>query len=106
MKTVSVGGNQFAVYDRGAGRPVLLVHGFPFDHQMWQDQVDELATSCRVIAPDLRGFGKSGISTDTVTMDQYADDLNLVLDAVDVREPVVFCGFSMGGYVAWQFLRK
>jgi pimeloyl-ACP methyl ester carboxylesterase len=91
------------VVERGSGVPLLLVHGYPLDHSMWQGQIEGLADKCRVIAPDLRGFGVSGVTAGTVTMEQMADDMAGLLDALNVREPIVFCGLSMGGYVAWQF---
>ena len=94
------------VVERGSGQPLLLVHGFPLDHQMWQGQFAELSQEFRVIAPDLRGFGQSDDATDTVTMQQYADDLAELLDALGIDQPVAFCGLSMGGYIAWQFWRR
>src|SRR4051812_18843041 len=107
MKKVRVGDLEMHVVDRGEGGiPLLLVHGFPLDHTIWQPQINECAVRGRVIAPDLRGFGGSGVTTGTVTMERHADDLAGLLDALEVREPIVFCGLSMGGYVAWQFWRK
>jgi 3-oxoadipate enol-lactonase len=103
MKQVQVGGDTFATVDVGAGEVVLLVHGFPLDHEMWAAQVEFLAPSYRVIAPDLRCFGQSPAATGIVTMRQMADDLAGLLDALQVTRPVVYCGLSMGGYVAWQF---
>src|SRR4051794_22408359 len=103
MPTLSVNGIDLNVIDRGSGTPLLLVHGFPLDHSIWQGQIDELSTFFRVIAPDLRGFGKSAATTGTSSMRQMADDIAGLLDALAVKEPVVFCGLSMGGYVAWQF---
>jgi len=94
------------VVDQGGGRPLLLVHGFPLDHSMWQGQIDELALECRVIAPDLRGFGRSPDAAGVVTMEQFADDLAGTLDRLGIRSPVVLCGLSMGGYIAWQFWRR
>ncbi|MBX3414002.1 MAG: alpha/beta fold hydrolase [Pirellulales bacterium] len=105
MKTYDIGGAKIEVDDRGRGLPVLFVHGFPLDHSMWQAQIDELSAGYRTIAPDLRGFGASGPSSGTVTMRQFADDLATLLDQFKVTEPVVLCGLSMGGYVAWQFWR-
>jgi pimeloyl-ACP methyl ester carboxylesterase len=70
---------------------------------MWRGQLDGLSDICRVIAPDLRGFGQSGVTPGTATMQQMADDLAALLGALKITEPVVFCGLSMGGYVAWQF---
>lgn len=70
---------------------------------MWERQIDDLAADHRVIAPDLRGFGQSGVTAGTVSMQQMADDLAALLDGLGVAEPVALCGLSMGGYVAWQF---
>ncbi len=94
------------VIERGSGPPLLLVHGFPLDHQMWRGQIDELAEDFRVIAPDLRGFGASDATEGTVTMQQFADDLANLLDQLSVQQPVRLCGLSMGGYIAWQFWRR
>jgi pimeloyl-ACP methyl ester carboxylesterase len=106
MKSLLVNGANLATVDRGSGRPVVLVHAFPLDHSMWDAQAAALASGWRVIAPDLRGFGESQVSEGTVTMEQFADDLAGLLDALGIDEPVVFCGLSMGGYVGWQFYRK
>lgn len=106
MKTVSLSGEKFAVEDVGEGRPLLLVHGFPLDRSMWVRQIEDLQSVCRVIAPDLRGFGESVVSSGTVTMEQYADDLAHLLDELHVTEPVIYCGLSMGGYIGWQFFQR
>ncbi|MBC7852586.1 MAG: alpha/beta fold hydrolase [Pirellulaceae bacterium] len=109
MPNISIGSSSFHVLDQGRGQLLLLVHGFPLDHTMWRAQVNELAKDFRVIAPDLRGFGQSSpITSDdaTVTMAQYADDLAALLSALNIKEQVTFCGFSMGGYIAWQFAAR
>lgn len=116
MKTVSIGDVSLAVEDRGRGVPLLFVHGFPLSHQMWTAQLDDLSPDFRVLAPDLRGFGRSprgepvGAGDDAspraLAMEQLADDLNALLAALEISEPIIFCGLSMGGYVAWQFWRK
>ncbi|HBO43314.1 MAG TPA: alpha/beta hydrolase [Planctomycetaceae bacterium] len=98
--------SHLAFIERGTGPVVLLVHGFPLDHSMWDAQIESLGQTHRVIAPDLRGFGRSRVVPGTATMDQMADDLAEVLDALDVREPVALVGLSMGGYVAMAFCRK
>ncbi|MFZ5831602.1 MAG: alpha/beta fold hydrolase [Planctomycetota bacterium] len=106
MYTTTVNGAQLCYEDRGQGRPLLLVHGFPLDHTMWRVQIQELAAEFRVIAPDLRGFGRSDVTHGTVTMAQFADDLAALLDAMGVEEPCVLGGLSMGGYVAFEFFRR
>lgn len=103
MPAIPIGDIRLNVVERGSGRPLLLVHGFPLDHTMWTGQTTALADQWRVIAPDLRGFGASTVTAGTVTMAQMADDLAGLLDALRITEPVILCGLSMGGYVAWQF---
>ncbi len=106
MESTQVNGIRLALVDRGSGVPVLLIHGFPLDHTMWQAQIDALSAGVRVIVPDLRGFGASEAAGDKVTMAEMADDLVGLLDARDVTEPAVVCGLSMGGYVALELCRR
>ncbi|HEX3998623.1 MAG TPA: alpha/beta fold hydrolase [Pirellulales bacterium] len=122
MKSVSVGNVTLALEDRGGSRSqaepsfskpaLLLVHGFPLDHTMWREQIEYFSVHGRVIAPDLRGFGESSNAPDdgselaAVSMAAYADDLAALLDQLGVDRPIVFCGLSMGGYIAWQFCKK
>ena len=106
MPAVRIDDESFQVLDAGRGPPVLLVHGFPLSHAMWAAQVKALGPRHRVIAPDLRGFGGSVVTDGTVTMERMADDLAALLDALGVREPVAYVGFSMGGYVGWPFLAR
>ena len=106
MKRLSVRGVDLHVVVRGSGMPLLLVHAFPLDHSMWSGQIERFSSQAQVIAPDLRGFGLSGVTAGTVTMEQMADDLASILDQLAVTEPVVLCGLSMGGYAAFQFARK
>jgi pimeloyl-ACP methyl ester carboxylesterase len=106
MKTLRVRDLEMAVVEEGSGLPLMFVHGFPLDHSMWKYQIEAFAQHCRVIAPDLRGFGRSTATAGVATMEQMADDLNGLLDVLGVQEPILLCGLSMGGYVGWQFARK
>jgi 3-oxoadipate enol-lactonase len=110
VKSLSLGGTKLYCDDRGQGLPVLFVHGFPLDHTMWAGQLDVISSQHRTIAPDLRGFGLSrstGVPPALrFTMEQFADDLAEMLDALRIDEPIVYCGLSMGGYIAFQFWRK
>lgn len=106
MKRVSANGIEMNVFDEGDGLPILFVHGFPLDHQMWREQLAGLSNDFRLIAPDLRGFGQTTVTEGSVTMETHADDLAALLDALSVDEKIVLCGLSMGSYVAWQFQRK
>jgi pimeloyl-ACP methyl ester carboxylesterase len=107
MSLIDIPGAHLNVVDVGQGPPILFAHGFPLDHAMWRFQIDELSHSgFRCIAPDLRGFGHSSVSEGIITMEQFADDLAELLDAMSIQDEVVFCGLSMGGYIAWQFERR
>lgn len=103
MARYAVGEVALNVTVAGSGPPLLLVHGFPLDHQMWQAQIEGLADEYQVIAPDLRGFGRSDVTGGTVSMSQMADDLAALVDVLQVPQRVTLAGLSMGGYVAWQF---
>jgi len=103
MPTLKLPGVELALADHGAGRPVVLIHGFPMDHSIWDQQVRSLAPHYRVITPDLRGFGRSSVTPGKVTVEQWADDLAAMLDALKISEPIVLGGLSMGGYVAFRF---
>lgn len=106
LKQIAIPGVTLSVKDVGQGVPILFVHGFPLDHTMWREQIADLSRDFRCVAPDLRGFGKSSVTEGKVTMEQFADDLAALLDAMTITEPVVLCGLSMGGYIAWQFARR
>lgn len=102
---VNIPGVSLAYTDQGAGRPLLLVHGFPLNRQMWAPQVEGLADIARVLAPDLRGHGASSAVSGVYPMELLANDLAVFLDGLEIDEPVVLCGLSMGGYVAFAFYR-
>ncbi len=110
MKSIQLGAINLAYEDQGTGPVVVLLHGYPLDSRMWQPQIDALSKTCRVIAPDLRGFGQSTQAPEDaasgVSMSRYAADVAELLRAIDVTEQVILCGFSMGGYILWQFIRQ
>lgn len=108
MPFIQVVGRKTFVHVEGEGPPLLLIHGFPLDHTMWENQIRHFARTHQVIAPDLRGFGQTeiGEGDDAVGMAEYADELKAVLDALNIDERVHVCGLSMGGYIAWQFIEK
>ncbi|MDR1493837.1 MAG: alpha/beta hydrolase [Planctomycetaceae bacterium] len=90
----------------GEGAFFLAVHGFPFDHEMWLPLVSYLSDDCRLVFPDLRGFGKTPLPVSRVTtMRQFAEDLRQFLTQKKPTSRIVICGLSMGGYVALHFAR-
>lgn len=104
VSRLTVNGVSLAVERRGDGPSIMFVHGYPLDRTMWSYQVAHLEGWQR-IAADLRGFGLSDAPDLGYSLPTYADDLAALLDALQVDE-VVLCGFSMGGYVAFEFLRR
>jgi 3-oxoadipate enol-lactonase len=104
LQRFTVNGVSLAVDMRGEGPGVLLVHGYPYNHTIWAAQMAAL-DGYRRIAPDLRGMGQSDAPDLGYSMATYAADLAALLDAVGVDE-VVLCGLSMGGYIAFEFLRS
>ena len=103
---IMVNGFNMAYSTSGKGQPLVFVHGYPLNREIWQPQVEGLADVARVLAPDLRGHGQSQAVKGPYSMDLFADDLAAFLDALGVAEPVIVCGLSMGGYLAFAFFRR
>jgi len=99
--------NEFTLHfeEAGSGVPVLLIHGFPFTSRMWKPQLGSLAANGHLLAPDLPGFGESPAEPPPHSVEQYAEDCLSVLDALNILEPVVVGGLSMGGYIALAIAR-
>ncbi len=104
LRRVTVNGVDLAVEVRGAGPAILFIHGYPLDRTIWEHQLGGLS-GWRRIAPDLRGMGLSDAPDLGYSMTTYADDLAALLDMLDV-DRVVLCGLSLGGYIAFEFLRR
>jgi 3-oxoadipate enol-lactonase len=105
MPFVTVDKLKLAYDDIGSGAPVILIHGFPFNRSLWNDQVAELSKSHRIIIPDLRGFGESDSSPGTVTMTRMAHDVAALMDALNFPQAIIG-GLSMGGYVVLAFCKE
>jgi non-heme chloroperoxidase len=108
--SVSLSGNSEEVelfyQDIGRGKPVVLIHGWPLNHEMWEYQVNELPKhNIRVITYDRRGFGKSSRPWEGYDYDTFAQDLKLVLEELNLTD-VTLVGFSMGGGEVVRYLSK
>jgi pimeloyl-ACP methyl ester carboxylesterase len=92
--------------DHGAGRPVVLIHGWPLSGRTWERQVPALVgAGYRVVAYDRRGFGRSSQPWTGYDYDTFADDLAAVVDHLDLREATLV-GFSMGGGEVVRYLSR
>jgi len=105
VSRVSINNIQLAYTDTGVGRPIVLIHGYPFNRALWTEQLPALSNDHRIIAPDLRGFGDSDASQDTSTMNQLATDVAALMDHLEIPSATIG-GLSMGGYVALAFYKQ
>jgi pimeloyl-ACP methyl ester carboxylesterase len=97
--TFHANGNNICYDDLGTGNiPIIFIHGFPFDKSMWQPQMDFFKKRYRVIAYDIRGFGKSTTGYEKISISLFADDLIRLMDGLLINKAIV-CGLSMGGYI-------
>jgi len=89
----------------GDGPPVVLLHPFPAHHEFWMPVAQSLASRYRLVLPDLRGHGESGVGEGPATMAKHAADVAHVMDDARVgRAPLI--GVSIGGYLLFEFWRQ
>src|SRR5512137_1887053 len=106
MPIANVNGGEIAFQDAGSGKDaLLLLHAFPLNGGMWSRQVAALEPRHRVITLDYRGFGKSGLPPEGMTLELLAQDVRALLAHLRV-ERVGVAGLSMGGYVAFELYRQ
>lgn len=106
MPFTTVSGTRLHYLDAGTGDPpVVLLHAFPVNAGMWEDQIVALAPRWRVVAPDLPGFGQSPPSAADATIDGWGDLVAELVRSLGLGS-VVVGGLSMGGYVAFSLLRR
>lgn len=97
IQTSGANPTELYYYEQGQGQPVVLIHGWPLSHRMWESQIAALAENgYRAIAYDRRGFGQSGRPTSGYDYDTFAADLDALMTQLDLRDAVL-AGFSMGG---------
>jgi pimeloyl-ACP methyl ester carboxylesterase len=102
---INSGDAEIFYWSLGDGPPVLLLHPFPVHHEFWLPVADALSTRYRLILPDLRGHGESGIGEGPATMEKHAADIARVMDDADIgRAPLI--GVSIGGYAIFEFWRR
>ncbi len=104
MPTRNIHGQELYYEERGRGPALALLHGFPLDGRMWEQQLASLSDRYRVIVPDLPGFGRSRLEA-AFTIESLADDVHELLKALEAL-PSALAGLSMGGYVALAYVKK
>jgi pimeloyl-ACP methyl ester carboxylesterase len=104
METINVNGIRLAYERRGTGAPLVLLHGYPLDHHLWDEVALSLEDTFELIIPDLRGFGGSSTVDSFYSMQDIASDIAALLDHLEIQKAAIV-GHSMGGYVALAFAR-
>lgn len=112
-KELSYEGKQIFYRIIGSGKPVVLIHGFGEEGNMWEKQIDFLKNNFQLIVPDLPGSGKSEI-IDDMTMEGMAEVIKTIIDTETSKSPseredkgsVTMIGHSMGGYITLAFAEK
>lgn len=105
MDKLNVNGIQIAYERRGTGMPLVLLHGYPLDHRIWDEVVPLLEDDFEMILPDLRGFGQSQLVESQYTIADMAADVAALLDELGIENTYI-AGHSMGGYIALAFVRN
>jgi 3-oxoadipate enol-lactonase len=99
--------NNFLIVESGSKKnsSVVFIHGFPYDHWMWQNQQNYLKNDFFCISYDIRGLGESSFGDGQFTMETLVDDLFMLIEDRNLTKPVI-CGLSMGGYVCLRAVEK
>lgn len=86
-------------------QPVIFVHGFPYDHHMWDRVTDAVSNNFFCVTYDIRGLGKSPAGDGQFTMEMFSDDLLNIVDELNLNKPVL-AGLSMGGYISLRTIER
>jgi len=105
MKQVRSSDAEIAYETLGSGAPVILLHPFPANHELWLPASKALQSRYQLILPDLRGHGDSGIGEGPATMTKHAADLTRILTDQNI-DRAIFVGVSIGGYALFEFWRR
>jgi 3-oxoadipate enol-lactonase len=99
--------NDLFVYTSGNenNKAIIFVHGFPYDHMMWKEQIKEFSQNYFCIAYDIRGLGQSPAGNGQFTMESFVDDLETIVNELKPDKPIL-CGLSMGGYISLRALER
>jgi pimeloyl-ACP methyl ester carboxylesterase len=91
----------------GKGKPVVLIHGFAEDGDIWKNQIEFLRAYFYLIIPDLPGSGRSAIISrqPAVGIEDYAEVIKAILNEEKISQ-CSMVGHSMGGYIALAFAEK
>ena len=101
----NINGDSLWYEERGSGPAIVLIHGWCMSSAVWQFQLESLSRSFRVIAPDLRGHGRSAPSSDGYCFDDYASDIAALFQRLDLKD-VLLVGWSLGAQIVLQSFKQ
>ncbi len=104
MNTIT---QRISIFRKGEkeNKPIIFIHGFPYDHKMWDEQLEYFSQKYYCISYDIRGLGVSEPGDGQFTMETFVDDLENIIDEFHLNKPIV-CGLSMGGYIALRAVER
>jgi 3-oxoadipate enol-lactonase len=96
-----------AIFTEGSPnkKSIIFIHGFPYEHTIWDKQIDELKSNYFCVAYDIRGLGQSPIGDGQYTMESFVDDLEAIISGLKLDKPIL-CGLSMGGYISLRAVER
>ncbi|WP_263833138.1 alpha/beta fold hydrolase [Sulfurospirillum oryzae] len=102
----TVGGLSVLLEGNQKNRAIIFLHGFPYDHTMWSEQIAALRDTYYCVAYDIRGLGDSSVGDGQFTMESFVDDLEMLIRELRIEKPPILCGFSMGGYIVLRAVER
>lgn len=99
--------NGLSVFLEGnnSNKPIIFLHGFPYDHTMWHAQIEILKDKYFCVSYDIRGLGESPAGDGQFTMESFVDDLESIINHLNLNKPFI-SGLSMGGYISLRALER
>lgn len=102
---LTINGLEVYTFGNESNQPIIFVHGFPYDHTMWDKQIEFLKEDYYCVTYDIRGLGSSAVGDGQYTMESYVDDLFKIIAELELTKPAL-CGLSMGGYISLRAVER
>ncbi len=84
---------------------IIFIHGFPYDHFLWEDLISILKDNYFCVSYDLRGLGQAPEGDGQYTIESFVDDIEILIEEMKLNKPVL-CGISMGGYISFRAIER
>lgn len=101
MNYIDIPDARLCYIKKGSGPAIIFIHGFCLDRRSWEDQINFFSDRFTCIAVDLRGFGNFSLPSDKVFA--HHEDINALLDILQINQPVILVGLSMGARIVANF---